>query len=200
MADLVPIEPDNDPKRARVLDNAMRVVLAYGYHRTTMDDIARAADMSRPALYLLFKNKADIYRAVATRMFQDSAQRIGDIMAGDGPLGDRLFRAIDGMMIQMMAAIHASPHGAELLDLKSQLAGGLVEHWHSTLAGTFGRAITAEAERLDVDLSARGLSAEILAELLLDGLEGMKSRASDVETQRTAARQMVRVLELVLQR
>ena len=39
----------------------MKVFLAYGFARTTMDDIARAADMSRPALYLLFKNKTDIY-------------------------------------------------------------------------------------------------------------------------------------------
>ena len=42
----------------------MKVVLAYGYSRTTMDDIARAAEMSRPALYLLFRNKAEIYRAM----------------------------------------------------------------------------------------------------------------------------------------
>jgi AcrR family transcriptional regulator len=58
-----------DSKRARVLEAAMKVVLVYGYHRTTMDDIARAAQMSRPALYLLFRNKAEIYRAIAGRMF-----------------------------------------------------------------------------------------------------------------------------------
>ena len=39
-----------DPKRARILDGAMKVFLAYGFSRTTMDDIARAADISRPAL------------------------------------------------------------------------------------------------------------------------------------------------------
>ncbi|TIX07369.1 MAG: helix-turn-helix transcriptional regulator, partial [Mesorhizobium sp.] len=37
-----------DPKRARILEGAMKVFLAYGFTRTTMDDIARAADMSRP--------------------------------------------------------------------------------------------------------------------------------------------------------
>ena len=45
-----------DPKRAHVLGCATKVFLAYGFARTTMDDIARAAEMSRPALYLLFKN------------------------------------------------------------------------------------------------------------------------------------------------
>ena len=57
-----------DPKRLRVLEGAMKVFLAYGFARTTMDDIARAADMSRPALYLLFRNKSEIYRAIAAAM------------------------------------------------------------------------------------------------------------------------------------
>ena len=46
----------------------MKVFLAYGYSRVTMDDIARAAEVSRPALYLLFRNKADIYRAIGAML------------------------------------------------------------------------------------------------------------------------------------
>ncbi|TIN71546.1 MAG: helix-turn-helix transcriptional regulator, partial [Mesorhizobium sp.] len=61
-----------DPKRVRILDGAMKVFLAYGFSRTTMDDIARAADMSRPALYLLFKNKTDIFRAIAMMILSRS--------------------------------------------------------------------------------------------------------------------------------
>ena len=64
-----------DPKRARILDGAMKVFLAYGYSRVTMDDIARAAEMSRPALYLLFKNKAEIYRAIGAMLLDASADR-----------------------------------------------------------------------------------------------------------------------------
>ena len=63
-----------DVKRHRVLDGAMRVFLSYGYQRVTMDDIAKTAEMSRPALYLLFKNKADIYRAIGERMFELSSR------------------------------------------------------------------------------------------------------------------------------
>lgn len=190
---------DVDPKRVRVLESAMKVVLSYGYHRTTMDDIARAAEMSRPALYLLFKNKADIYRAVAARMFQDCTAQVGEALAAEGPLAERMFGAIS-VMIAQMAEIRQSPHGEELMDLKSELAGGLVEQWHAALSRMFQDAICREAKRLDVDLQARGLSAGVMAELLLDGLEGMKARTADPDAQRTAARQMVRVLDLVLQR
>jgi AcrR family transcriptional regulator len=57
---------DSTTRRARILVGAMKVFLAYGFQRTTMDDIARAAEISRPALYLLFRNKTDIYRALAS--------------------------------------------------------------------------------------------------------------------------------------
>ena len=64
----------DDPKRARILERAMKVFLAYGFARTTMDDIARAAEVSRPALYLLFRNKTDIYRAIGAGLLEQSVE------------------------------------------------------------------------------------------------------------------------------
>ncbi len=68
------IDLETDPKRIRVLKGAMQVFLAYGYSRTTMDDIARAAEVSRPALYLLFRNKTDIYRAICSCLLCNSVR------------------------------------------------------------------------------------------------------------------------------
>ncbi len=174
------------------------MVLAYGYHRTTMDDVARAAEMSRPALYLLFKNKAEIYRAIASRMFERCTQGAAELLDGDGAFGDRLRAAIEFMTVEMLCAIKDSPHGAELLDLKGDLAGELVERWQQDLVGLFSRAIAAETSARGVDLPQRGLCADMLAELLVDGLEGMKMRTPDRQQQLNAIRQMVRVVELVI--
>lgn len=189
-----------DSKRARVLEAAMKVVLVYGYHRTTMDDIARAAQMSRPALYLLFRNKAEIYRAIAGRMFDQSRQSMQELLEGPGSLGERLYAAIEATMIDMICAIKQSPHGAEILDLRNELAGDLVKNWHSGVARLFRAAIAEETGRTGVDLKQRGLCAEVLAELLVDGLEGMKMRTSDDAAQAAAARQLVRVIELSIER
>jgi len=188
----------DDVKRNRVLDGAMRVFLSYGYQRVTMDDIAKTAEMSRPALYLLFKNKTDIYRAIGERMFELSSHSIERVLAQDGTLGEKLTIVIDQILIEMMCQITDSPHGAELLDLKNSLAADMVEAWHARSAAQFRKAIESEADKLGVDLSARGLSAEGLAELLMDGLEGMKHRVPGAEAQRIAARQLVRVIELAL--
>ncbi|MBB6412579.1 TetR/AcrR family transcriptional regulator [Mesorhizobium sangaii] len=186
-----------DPKRVRILDGAMRVFLAYGFSRTTMDDIARAADMSRPALYLLFKNKTDIFRAIAMMVLSRSVDAAKMSLAGDGAFSERMTRAIDEAFISMMSAVVASPHGAELLDMKSSL-GDLVGCWRGGLVEHIAAAIDGEAARNGVDLAAKGLSAQSLADMLLDGLEGMKARISDAGGQRQAAAALIRVIDLTL--
>jgi AcrR family transcriptional regulator len=186
-----------DPKRVRILDGAMKVFLAYGYARTTMDDIARAADMSRPALYLQFKNKTDIYRAIALMLLCRSLEQAKTALAGEGPFAERMMRAIDEALISMMRAVHASPHGAELLDMKSSLAD-LVGCWRGRLVEHIAKAVQSEAGRNGVDLAAKGLSARLLADMLLDGLEGMKTRISDPDEQRQAAAALIKVIDLAL--
>lgn len=196
--DHLPAQTEEELKRARVLDGALKVFLSYGYKRATMDDIAKAAEMSRPALYLFFRNKGDIYRAIGQRMFDMSATAIADVMKGEGTIGERLFTSVDQVMIEMMCQISESPHGAELLDLKNELAVGMLEEWHDKIAGVFRDAIQADSDRSGINLATRGLSADGLAELLLDGLEGMKHRVTDPAAQRAAGRQLVRVIELAL--
>ncbi|BCH14269.1 MULTISPECIES: TetR/AcrR family transcriptional regulator [unclassified Mesorhizobium] len=194
------IETDDiaaDPKRARILEGAMKVFLAYGFSRTTMDDIARAADMSRPALYLVFKNKTDIYRATAMMVLSRSVEQAKAELAGDGAFADRMTRAIDAALISMMSTIAASPHGAELLDLKSSLAD-LVGLWRAGLVQHVAAAIEDQARQNGADLAAKGLSAKLLADMLLDGLEGMKLRISDPHEQRRAAAAMIKVIDLTL--
>lgn len=186
-----------DPKRVRILDGAMKVFLAYGFSRTTMDDIARAADMSRPALYLQFKNKTEIFRAIAMMVLSRSAAAAKVALAGDGAFSERMMRAIDEAFIAMMGAVVTSPHGAELLDMKSSL-GDLVVCWRDGLGEHIAAAIQGEAARNGVDLAARGLSTQLLADMLLDGLEGMKARISDPEGQRQAAAALIRVIDLAL--
>jgi AcrR family transcriptional regulator len=188
-----------DPKRARILEAAMTLVLAYGFSRTTMDDIARAAEMSRPALYLLFRNKTEIYRAIAGQHLDQSVSRAEAILRQEGAFSDRMMSMIEECLIGMMRRIAESPHGAEILDMKSTLAGDIVSGWKQRLGALIAAAIEAEATANGLDLQARGLSARLLATLLLDGLEGMKSRIRNPDEQRAAARGLVRVVEIALQ-
>jgi AcrR family transcriptional regulator len=195
----IALKVDTDPKRARILERALKVFLTYGYTRVTMEDIARAAEISRPALYLLFKNKAEIYRAIGAALLDSSAESAEAELTKPGPFAQRMLAAIDNSLIALMKTIMDSPHGDEILDRKNTLASDLHGAWRGKLTRSFCKAILAEASRNNVDLKARGLTVEALADLLLDGLEGMKSRVTNAEQQREGARRLVSVIALALQ-
>ena len=54
--------------REKIIDAATQVFLRYGYRRVTMGDLAQAAHMSRPALYVVFPSKEEIFTAVMARL------------------------------------------------------------------------------------------------------------------------------------
>src|SRR3954469_11999068 len=66
----------DSPRQERVLAAALEVFGRYGFRKTSMDEIARAADISRQGLYLHFANKEALFRA-AVRQELDTA--VGDV-------------------------------------------------------------------------------------------------------------------------
>ena len=54
--------------RARILDAAERVFSDNGVSRTSLDDIARAAGVTRGAIYWHFKDKQDLFAAMVDRV------------------------------------------------------------------------------------------------------------------------------------
>jgi AcrR family transcriptional regulator len=51
-------------RRAQLLDSALGVFVAHGYHAAAMDDIAERAGVSKPVLYQHFPGKLDLYLAL----------------------------------------------------------------------------------------------------------------------------------------
>lgn len=62
-------------RRESVITAAVAVFLRYGYARTTMADLATAAGLSRPTLYLLFPDKDEIFTAVIRRLNRQMLDR-----------------------------------------------------------------------------------------------------------------------------
>ena len=51
-------------RRAQLLESALEVFVAQGYHAAAMDDIAEKAGVSKPVLYQHFPGKLDLYLAL----------------------------------------------------------------------------------------------------------------------------------------
>src|SRR6187399_2127393 len=51
-------------RRAQLLESALQVFVAQGYHAAAMDDIAERAGVSKPVLYQHFPGKLELYLAL----------------------------------------------------------------------------------------------------------------------------------------
>jgi len=63
-------EPDHDELSVRILESARSLFARFGPGRTTIDDVARAADVSRITVYRRFSTKDELIEAVVRGEFQ----------------------------------------------------------------------------------------------------------------------------------
>jgi TetR/AcrR family acrAB operon transcriptional repressor len=75
--------------RNRILDFAEHVFSEKGVSRTSLDDLAKAAGVTRGAIYWHFRNKSDLFEAMMARVtlpMEEMARHAGDASVSD-PLG-----------------------------------------------------------------------------------------------------------------
>ncbi|MFG2679750.1 TetR/AcrR family transcriptional regulator [Streptomyces sp. NPDC048392] len=83
-------------RRTMVLDSAMVTFARFGYRKTSMDEVARAAHISRPGLYFLFSSKETLFRAAVTQALERDITAVEHVLADTGrPLPERLVDAFD---------------------------------------------------------------------------------------------------------
>lgn len=192
------IELRDDSRRSKILAGATKVFLAYGFQRTTMDDIARAAEISRPALYVLFRNKTDIYRALASEFLEQVVVLTRKTLDCANTSLDERIREATTAFTCLLAEVEESPHGLELLDMQNSLASDIVSAGREQLVQMFTDAIDAEMRASGRDLAASGLSASGLAYMLLDAIDGMKMRRPAREEQEVLHAQYIAALAAIL--
>ena len=86
-------EPD---RRDTILAAAIGIFGRYGYKKTSVDDIARAAGLSKQGLYLHFDGKDAIFVAAIGKYLADNqAAADRELERPDTPLFHRLVAAMD---------------------------------------------------------------------------------------------------------
>ncbi|KIC39533.1 TetR/AcrR family transcriptional regulator [Leisingera sp. ANG-M7] len=176
-----------DPKQQAILEAAWMAFSTYGFRKTSMDDIAKGAGMSRPALYLHFKNKDAIFRALVTAYYGNAAAGVRAALAGPGPLPDQLqaaFAAQGGEAVQQMMA---SPHGMELFEVTKHVAGAEIEAGEAALSGIYADWLQQQVAAGRAVLSGE---ASVIARTLCASLKGIKQTAADYESYQAGVRQL----------
>jgi TetR/AcrR family acrAB operon transcriptional repressor len=83
--------PEANPEREkRILKAAAELIVHYGYDKTTVDEIARAAGVSKGAIYLHYKSKDDLFEALILSESEAMLARYYQLLEAD-PQGVTIF-------------------------------------------------------------------------------------------------------------
>jgi AcrR family transcriptional regulator len=84
-----------EARREQILDAALACFARNGFHETTIQDIAREADLSHGAIYRYFPSKDDIIEETSARDRRGRARRFAEALDGAAPVDalDRIFTA-----------------------------------------------------------------------------------------------------------
>jgi AcrR family transcriptional regulator len=134
--------------RAAILRAARDLFTRAGYHETSLEDIAEAADVSKSALYHHVESKKQLFEVVVEEVLAELVARVEESQAGkalaarwaegatqylDAAVGDRTFRQIvllDGPTVlgwQRWRDIQARHQGEALNQLQKAMDAGVVE-------------------------------------------------------------------------
>jgi AcrR family transcriptional regulator len=81
---LVPAAADDDSaKRRQIIEGARNVFLAQGFDAASMNDIARAAGVSKGTLYVYFNNKEELFESIVEEECDAQAEGIFDLDPND---------------------------------------------------------------------------------------------------------------------
>ncbi len=108
-------------KKTQILQAALRVVTAYGFRRTSMEDIAQEAGVSRPAIYNEFRNKDDVFLSCMDMVVEDAFAVAEKALTNVSGTKARVTAYLCAYMGFYHHLLVAGPHGQELLDVKTRL-------------------------------------------------------------------------------
>ena len=180
------------PQREAILVAATTAFLRYGFKKTSMDDVARAAGVSRQGLYLYFETKDLLFRETLQHLVSHMISTARSV-AEDGNLSlrDRLLGAFEA--VHCSAFHNASREDAlELLQSSQSAAGALLVQSERDLMG-IAAALLTEAGVADRWEQA-GVTVAELSEQLLMSAKGIKASVNTLATYRKRMRTAIRIV------
>lgn len=109
-------DDDVAARRAKVLVAARWCFLNFGFAKTSFEDIAKRADLSRTLLYRIFNDKEDIYRAVFEDWVVSRHPAARAAANGPGDPYERLLSVCRLTLFEPWAEMVGAPMGTEFLD------------------------------------------------------------------------------------
>ena len=173
------------PKERYVLENAAEAFTRYGYARTTMADIASRSGMSRPALYLIFRDKQVIFDCVIRDLDVRKLAAIRAKVQKVHNLHGKLTAACMEWGLHPAELAKTHPDATDLFDLRFPA----VQQAYANFEAFIIEMIASEVERSDIRASPTEL-----ARTLVFAMRGLREAASDTKGLRRMIETQIEVL------
>jgi AcrR family transcriptional regulator len=161
-------------RRELVLASALGTFARYGYQKTSMEDVARAAAISRPGLYLLFGSKQELFAAAVTQALDQGVAAAAGVLADTTrPLRDRLLEAFDQWTGRYIGAMSREVNS--MAEEYQDLLGPAVAEYPRRFAALLNAALT---ESLDTPKAHRSAA---VAQTLISTSIGIKHEVTTRE-------------------
>jgi AcrR family transcriptional regulator len=170
MARASPIPDPDDVRRHRLLDVALATFLRFGFRKTSMEEVARAAGLSRQGLYLHFATKDDLFGEVVRHGLATGLAAAHDrLRSADGELEARLVGAFDAWIGRFAGTL-----GGDVGDLQEAIVqyGPLIAEHDEQFVEAVARVLRASP--VAAAYKPAGISARQLADTLAATARGLK--------------------------
>jgi len=160
---------DGDAARRRlILDAARDCFLKFGYAKTSLEDIAKQAAISRPLIYLKFKSKEEIFAAVLEDIFEKTYRAGEQALAKPGSKRNRLLGVYERLLLNPWNELIANaPMGAEFYEACRRVAPE-IEEKRTKMQLKYTQAILGAKEVSEVFmLAVDGLTQDLPAPKVL---------------------------------
>jgi AcrR family transcriptional regulator len=160
----------------RILDAALRVFRRHGFRRSSIEQVATAASLTRQGLYHHFQSKEALFRAVIESLYEGALR--AEIAAADvaeragKSLADILVAQVNARLRHLIASFDGSPHIEELFSEHLALGHDLYQKYAQAYAAQIVTTIERVRRRQRL---APGMSASALARLIEMAMHGVKS-------------------------
>lgn len=182
-------------KELRILDAAKKVFVRYGFRRVTMQDVADEAGISRPALYLVFPNKEEIFKAAARQMASESLSIIRQGIERLTTSEEKLNFAFEVWSIRPFEMMLASPDARELIECGLGFAKETIDLTYRD----FGQLLEDILQPIVEQRGNKYFNKKEIAKIMSAAIHGFKGVASSIEELRAMIAGLVRLTLAALQ-
>jgi AcrR family transcriptional regulator len=163
-----------DQKSDRILDAALPVFIRFGFRKSSMSDIARAAGISRAALYLCFNSKEELFRAGSARAHARAMDDVRRALAADGYVLARIESALIVFQRGLIQPFAESADPADLFATNMALAADITRDTRELFLAALTSNLSAAADCGELALDAANVRPYELAVLILATMDGIK--------------------------